>query len=348
MGREQWLESRRKGIGGSDWRHILSIEPYGCARRCWYDKTGVEADYPEVETGAMRRGKKMERLVVEEFVEVYQVPVWYPDDSINASEDFFQHFGRATEIEGEQIPEWWIGTPDAAVVEFGTDPVVLEVKTKGPFPFAVVKKDGPPAEEQAQAQHYLGATGWRQASIAYFEPVNWSLLPVPVGRDPIALKMMLDAGGEFWRRNVSEGVAPGRLDPRSRACKGCPWFHTCQGEVAWDGIETDGEYTENTDPAVAAMVAERVAIAEVQKDLDAALDTVNQTIIESIGAGKKVITIDGHKVRISDGSYTVRDDRKAAADHPRLWATYIQRYKVKRSGRPSVYVYPKRKGDSNG
>jgi hypothetical protein len=351
MGREQWLAERRKGIGGSDWRHVLSIEPYGCRRRLWYDKSGIEPDYPEQETGAMKRGKKLERLVVEEFVEVHNRAVWYPDDSVDAAADFFEHFGQAAKIGGRPLPVWWRGTPDGAILPLPDEkqPGVLEVKTKGPWPFAAVKKDGAPAEEVAQVMHYLGTAGWAAGTIAYFEPVNWSLFPIAVDRDEAVLDQMVTEGNEFWHREVEEGIAPDQLDPRSKQCKGCPWLPTCQGDLSWEGTdEAEGDYEPLADPAVAAMVAERIAISAVLKDGEAALAEINESLVQIVGAGRKILTKDQHKVRISDGTYSTQDNKKFEADYPRIFSAIKERYKVKRKGNPSVYVYPKRKEADNG
>ena len=39
--REQWLEYRRKGIGGSDAAAILGVSPFATARDLYYDKLKV-------------------------------------------------------------------------------------------------------------------------------------------------------------------------------------------------------------------------------------------------------------------------------------------------------------------
>ena len=70
---EDWLARRRKGIGGSDWQDVLGLDPWGCARRLWYDKRSTPHDFPRRYTGAMKRGHKLEALVAEEVSDHYPI-----------------------------------------------------------------------------------------------------------------------------------------------------------------------------------------------------------------------------------------------------------------------------------
>ena len=49
---EEWLQWRKKGIGGSDVAAALNLSPYRTMRDLYYDKIGVEA----VEPGEDMRG----------------------------------------------------------------------------------------------------------------------------------------------------------------------------------------------------------------------------------------------------------------------------------------------------
>lgn len=41
LSRPEWLEYRRKGLGGSDAAAVLGVSPFRTARDLYYDKTGV-------------------------------------------------------------------------------------------------------------------------------------------------------------------------------------------------------------------------------------------------------------------------------------------------------------------
>ena len=67
MSREEWLESRRNGIGGSDASAILGVNPYSSPLKVYMDKIckGVE----EEENEAMRQGTDLEQYVADRFVD---------------------------------------------------------------------------------------------------------------------------------------------------------------------------------------------------------------------------------------------------------------------------------------
>ena len=56
MTREEWLEERKKGIGGSDAATILGLNPYKTSIQLWEEKTGRKqaediSDKPYVQYG---------------------------------------------------------------------------------------------------------------------------------------------------------------------------------------------------------------------------------------------------------------------------------------------------------
>lgn len=42
LSREEWLDYRKKGIGGSDAAAIMGVSPFATKRDLFYDKTGKE------------------------------------------------------------------------------------------------------------------------------------------------------------------------------------------------------------------------------------------------------------------------------------------------------------------
>ena len=52
--REEWLDWRRRGIGGSDVSAIIGISPFRTARDIYYDKVGIAAvEENEVSSGEL-------------------------------------------------------------------------------------------------------------------------------------------------------------------------------------------------------------------------------------------------------------------------------------------------------
>ena len=68
MTRKEWLEERRKAIGGSDTAGILGQNPYATPYTIWADKT---RRLPEKEDNeAMRQGRDLEQYVADRFTEL--------------------------------------------------------------------------------------------------------------------------------------------------------------------------------------------------------------------------------------------------------------------------------------
>lgn len=66
--REEWLNYRRRGIGGSDVAAILGVSPFRTARDIYYDKIGVVAVEPDESNWVpLEMGNLLEDLVARIF-----------------------------------------------------------------------------------------------------------------------------------------------------------------------------------------------------------------------------------------------------------------------------------------
>lgn len=73
MSREDWLEERRKSLGGSDMGAVLGLNKYRSPYTVWAEKTGRIGEEPENE--AMRQGRDLEQYVASRFEEASRLPV---------------------------------------------------------------------------------------------------------------------------------------------------------------------------------------------------------------------------------------------------------------------------------
>ena len=69
--REEWLESRRQGIGGSDAGCIVGANPWKSARKLWREKTGVDKPDDISDKPAVKFGKEAEQHLRELFLLTY-------------------------------------------------------------------------------------------------------------------------------------------------------------------------------------------------------------------------------------------------------------------------------------
>jgi len=157
-------------------------------------------------------------------------------------------------------------------------PGVFEAKTKGPWPYRELKKEGISDGEKLQVMHYLGLTGWQWALYACLEPVSWQLFTAIIMRDNDAIELMHTAGDRFWKE-VTEGPAPYRLLPSDRRCQRCPWRWTCHGDALADEEpqtiqQIESEKLVNLLAQRDSILAEEKALAELKQETIAQIKEV--------------------------------------------------------------------------
>jgi len=182
--RAEWLEARRRGVGGSDVPAILGMSRWNSPRDVWLDKTG--RDTTDTDSWAIRRGNALEQPLLDWFTET-------------------------TGIRHERVPlqrniarPWMIGTPDAITPEDAGG--IVECKTTS-WRLRDEWEDGPADYAELQGQWYCAVTGashlWVVAAIGDDEPTIQR-----VERDEALIATLIEACGRFWREYVEADVEP--------------------------------------------------------------------------------------------------------------------------------------------
>lgn len=319
----RFVEGRAAGVGGSDWGDVLNIEPYGCRRRCWYQKRGIAEDYPADKAGVFERGHVLEPIVATKYEQ--------------ASGRNTMRVGRLPDM---RLPDWWIGNPDYGIIDNndGRGPGVLECKTSNPWVFAKVAQNGPPDYHIAQAHHYLALTGRKWGVIAYLCSDTFEFISFEIEFDEALFDRMLDAGVKFWRE-VEHGPAPDQLDSKDKRCGRCEWRSTCQGEAltVFDSEPMDVERLEGDEAdAIVAAVEYYNEVKTIADEAAGALDEAKDALTLALGSFRKV-AVPGARVYWTETKPRVTFDRKAfVSDHPDLAPKYLK------TGRASsrLNVYP--------
>lgn len=181
--REEWLEARRHGIGGSDASAIVGVNKYSTAYSVWLDKTGKSED--QETNQAMRMGNLLEPIVVQVFEE---------DTGISTRRAGLM---RSKHHEFMQV----------SVDRLTSDGGLLECKTSNGW-LAHEWEDGQvPDHAELQVQHALAVTGrshaWviglidgRDTFIRRFE------------RDEELIISLVEIEKGFWADHVVPDVAP--------------------------------------------------------------------------------------------------------------------------------------------
>lgn len=180
----QWLEERRKGVGGSDVAAIMGLSPWKTAYQVYQEKRKEVKDWQGNERTDW--GKRMEPAIRQWYSDQTGRPVRVPDKIIThskypfmlASLDGFTDDRRVVEIKTARSAKGW-GEP-------GTDEI--------------------PDYYRVQVEHYMVVTGFEVAdvpvSIAGGSP---ELYEVPSDRE--LQEMIIEACAAFWKR-VIEGNPP--------------------------------------------------------------------------------------------------------------------------------------------
>ena len=185
MGREEWLEQRKKGIGGSDASSIMGLNPYSSPLKVYLDKIGKGED--KVTTEAMRQGTDLEQYVAERFCEETGLQV-----------------RRCNQILQHPKYDWMLANVDRLIVGHNAG---LECKTTSPYSKFKFDEGEINPHYYWQSIHYLAVTGadvWYVAVLVLGKAFH----VFEIRRDESAIRQLIDAEKEFWEEHVLKKDPP--------------------------------------------------------------------------------------------------------------------------------------------
>jgi len=301
---------RRQGIGGSDIQHLLNIEPYGCQRYLWMDKRGDEPDYPILTEGAIKRGNKLENIIIDEYREVTGNKVRKVHRTLTHSSPFYDW--ARVHLDGEII-----GDHSNRMRYQG--PGVLECKSVGRQMFMKIKQEGIPNGWILQMQYGMFVTRRSWASIAVLWAEQWEFVTFDIARDETIIDAIVSAATSFWAR-VENGPAPDRLDPKDKRCARCPYRTSCQGaallgQVAYNG--GDIEFDDTLTPMVQELVELETAAAEIGVRVDE-----KKTIIKEKIGDRPVVDCTGYRLHYKPIESKRINTRRLKSEEPGVYEKY--------------------------
>ena len=273
----------------------------GCRRALWYAATNYAPTNPPSDDSltAMEAGNALEPVVVRAMERVgWQVDPADPLDPQQVAVKVGPNIlvtghpdgtARIPLPEDEAPPQMFLfpGEPPAPVLG---DPMVVEIKTRGPEAFRRWRTLGAershPASVAQAAFYTLGIYGdVRDAVIVTMDTGNrtWDHEVIPAKRLERALQDACEWLGELSAHLVQKGPDPDALPERdftanSWQCRSCPFLAVCLPGGAEAEQETEIEEKEVTDEeardAVAAYAKAQDAVKEPDKARRAALDTL--------------------------------------------------------------------------
>ena len=206
MTREEWLEERKKGIGGSDAATIIGQNPYKSNVDLWEEKTGRKEAEDISNKPFVLYGTKMEPILRESF------KIKHPEYEVLHEEN--------TIIKHPKYP-FLFASLDGQLIDKETGEMgILEIKTSSVLQSMQKEKwnEKIPDNYYCQVLHYLNVTGYSfvqlYAELTYSDDYQ-ALKTFTIKREDVEedIKLLEKKEIEFWQNYVEKDIRPPRLLP---------------------------------------------------------------------------------------------------------------------------------------
>lgn len=184
--RLEWLEARKRYIGGTDAAAVVGLSRRKTLLECWAEKTGA-VPYEDKDSEPARVGRYLEAYVAHRFTEETGKKVRRVNDTI---------FHPNYQFIGANVDRRIIGSNE-----------ILECKTTTAWLAKEWETSEIPQEYIVQCLHYLAATGASRCFLAVLignQEFKWMV----VERDEAAIASLVKREVEFWTKYVVPGVMP--------------------------------------------------------------------------------------------------------------------------------------------
>lgn len=186
MSREQWLETRRKGIGGSDVSAIAGLNKWKSPIAVYMDKVG-QSPIEDTAGEAAYWGNVMEDIVAQEFSIRTGLKVRRKNAILKHPEHQFMLANVDRLIIGKQEG--------------------LECKTASEYLKGEWEDEEIPAAYLLQIQHYMAVTGYKAWHIAVLIGGN-KFIHKKVERDEELISYLIQIEKDFWENHVLKEIPP--------------------------------------------------------------------------------------------------------------------------------------------
>ena len=185
-----FLTTRRQGIGGSDIAAILGVSKFKTALDVYLSKT---TDQPELQGEHLYWGHALENPIIDRFVQ-----------------DTGALVIRQPETSQHPDYEWAIANADALIMNGDTIEAILEIKTSSAFKsreWGADDTDEVPIEYIAQVQWYMWIYDVQEAYLAALIGGN-QYRQYHIKRDDELIAMLAEKAQAFWQNHVIPRIPP--------------------------------------------------------------------------------------------------------------------------------------------
>ena len=277
MSREDWLEERRKSIGGSDAPSIIGLNPWESPYTVWADKLGKLP--PKEDNEAMRLGRDLEDYVAKRFTEKTGKKVRRENFLITNPQYPFAHANVDRMVVGE----------DAG----------LECKTTSVLNLKRFKNGEYPANYYVQCVHYMMVTGCAKWYLAVLV-LGKEFKVFEIERDEDEIKALAESEEAFWKYVETQTPPPADGTESTSETLSTLYPESTDDSVSLIAYERDLEQ----------YMALSAQIKELDKLREEAANRVKAFLGEA-GKGES----DRYKVSWTSTTRSTFDAKRFAADH---------------------------------
>lgn len=242
--RDEWLEWRRKGIGGSDAATIIGVSPFSTARDLYYDKLNIVSAVDEEENWVQKEiGHLLEDLVAK----IFSKKTGYPIYQVKKMFYHPEHPYMLADI------DFFVRLPDGKTA-------ILEIKTTNYNATGNWWRDGEevvPINYEMQGRHYMAVTNIDKVYYCcLYGNTEEEVIIRSIDRDEDYEDFIIALEGDFWVNNVLAKVPP-------------PYIET--GDLVLESIRRfSGELNKNApsiplNPQITSIVSRYLELQEEKK-----------------------------------------------------------------------------------
>jgi len=303
MSREQWLEARKSGIGGSDIAAIMGVSPYSTAYDVFISKT---QDVKDTESEYAYWGHQLEDVVAREFAKRSGLKI----QNVNFMMRHPVHTFAVANIDRAIVNKNIAGRvffKDGAL----TTDTILECKTANEYlkkDWGDEDSDAVPDQYQCQAQWYMGVTGTQVCHMAVLIGGN-KFRQYKIERHDEFIEVLFEEAERFWNDHVLTGIAPEATTLQNAKDK-------------YPRHDPDTTLELSDDSEEIAIIDRYVELKEREKALKTEIEDAQTKLICLIG-NNEAVTVDGDVALTYKTQVASRVNTKALkADMPEIAQLY--------------------------
>ena len=296
ISKEEWVELRRSGIGGSDAAAVVGLNPYSSAYSVYHEKLGLVSPFEG--NDKTRLGNDLEEYVAKRFEEESGKKV----RRLNAMLQSIEH-------------PFMIADVDRMVVGENAG---LECKTTANFEGYKFHEGEFPAHWVCQCYHYMAVTGAETWYLCVLDLSSGKVSTKTISRDLGEINALIELERAFWLNNVAKNVCP---NPN--------------GSEKCDEILAEKYPEANDDEPTLDLMGysrelERLEALKAQiKPLEDEKNALEQTLKEALGTAS-CGEYGTYKVTYKNSVSTRLDVKRLKAKKPNIYAKYANEHTTRR------------------